>query len=337
MSKDDNAMSRENKGSVISAPYPPADKATMYFIGVTTGKSSIMKVFPAWADYLNLGDVELKGIDLKLHDKPENYREVVEFIRNDPKSYGALVTTHKIDLYQACKKYFDLISHDTHEMGEVSSIYKFREKLAAEAKDGITSGLALNRFLPEDHWKKTRGEVFIMGAGGSSIALSSYIMRHSTKENRPRRIIVSNRSRPRLEEIERIHRHIYKEGNPRIPAEYHLTPEPADNDEICSGLSPGSLVVNGTGLGKDTPGSPLTDEARFPENGIAWEFNYRGDLLFLEQARAQEKKRHLKVIDGWDYFIYGWTRVIADVFHVDIPTEGEAFERISEIAAEHGR
>ena len=32
--------------------YTPAEQRTMYFIGVTTGKSSIMKVFPAWAEEL---------------------------------------------------------------------------------------------------------------------------------------------------------------------------------------------------------------------------------------------------------------------------------------------
>ncbi len=32
--------------------YTPAKERTMYFIGVTTGKSSIMKVFPKWADQL---------------------------------------------------------------------------------------------------------------------------------------------------------------------------------------------------------------------------------------------------------------------------------------------
>ena len=35
--------------------YKPADQRTMYFIGVTTGKSSIMKVLPGlWADELKL-------------------------------------------------------------------------------------------------------------------------------------------------------------------------------------------------------------------------------------------------------------------------------------------
>ncbi len=43
-------------------PFEAATQRTMYFIGVTTGRSSIMKVFPAWSDHLGLGAV-MRGID----------------------------------------------------------------------------------------------------------------------------------------------------------------------------------------------------------------------------------------------------------------------------------
>ena len=42
-----------------------AEKPTFYFVGVTTSKSSIMKVFPKWAEHLGLGDCPIKGIDCK--------------------------------------------------------------------------------------------------------------------------------------------------------------------------------------------------------------------------------------------------------------------------------
>jgi hypothetical protein len=65
-------------------PFPPAEKPTMYFIGVTTHQSSIMKVFPRWAEFLGLGDVAIQGMNFRWHDEPENYRKAVEFIRQDP-------------------------------------------------------------------------------------------------------------------------------------------------------------------------------------------------------------------------------------------------------------
>jgi len=97
-------------------------------------------------------------------------------------------------------------------------------------------------------------------------------------------------------------------------------------------LPPYSLVVNATGLGKDAPGSPLTNACSFPENSLVWELNYRGDLLFMHQAEAQAEEKRLHVEDGWRYFIYGWTQVISEVF--DIPIEGEILDRLSKIASE---
>ena len=49
----------------------------MYFVGVTTAKSMIMRVFPKWARHLALGDCRIRGIDLAQHDTAERYRQVV--------------------------------------------------------------------------------------------------------------------------------------------------------------------------------------------------------------------------------------------------------------------
>jgi len=87
----------------------PAGKATFWFIGVTTGQSSIMRVFPEWARHLGLGDVDIRGIDLVPHDRPERYREVVSFLKSDPLSRGALVTTHKLDLFAAARDMFEAL------------------------------------------------------------------------------------------------------------------------------------------------------------------------------------------------------------------------------------
>ncbi len=312
----------------VNKGYSAATIPTMYFIGVTTAKSSIMKIFPQWADYLKLGDCVISGIDFRPHDDPEAYREAVDFIKNDSLSPGALVTTHKIDLLTACKDMFDELDPYALTMGEVSSISKQDGKLIGHAKDPISSALALEAFLPEGYWENTGAEIFLMGAGGSTIALTSHLMKSVHGSNRPSKIIVSNRSTPRLQEIYNIHRKLGSE----IPIEYILSPAPEQNDIIVNRLAPYSMVINGTGLGKDTPGSPITDAALFPEHGIAWDFNYRGDLIFLDRARAQQETQQLRIEDGWVYFLHGWTQVIAEVFHVDIPTEGPVFNELSNIA-----
>ncbi len=313
--------------------YPAADRPTMYFIGVTTGESSIMKVFPAWAEYLQLGDCVMRGVDLALHDEPARYREIVEHIKTDPLSLGALVTTHKIDLLTACREQFDELDEYADLMGEISSISKRDGRLIGHAKDPITSGLAMEAFLPTDYWGRTGAEAFVMGAGGSAIAITWYLMRADHGANRPAKIIVANRSTPRLEEIARLHKRF--DGD--FPTEYHHTPTPDLSDAVMARLKSGSLVVNATGLGKDAPGSPITAAGPFPPNGIAWDLNYRGELIFLDQARAQQREKNLRIEDGWVYFVHGWTRVIAEVFDVDIPTGGPVFDEVSRIAAEVGK
>ncbi len=305
-----------------------AKEPTMYFIGVTTTKSSIMKVFPEWAKALGI-DAVMKGIDIAIHEKPEVYRKVVEFIKKDPLSMGALVTTHKIDLYDAAKDKFGYLDPLAQAFGELSSISKKDGKLCGHAKDPITAGLSLDEFIPENHFADTGAEVFIMGAGGSAISMGYHLMLEKFVGNYPSKIVIANRSQPRLSEIEKIFKKLDPGG---IQFEYYLTPEPGQNDEVLEKIKEGSVIVNATGLGKDRPGSPLTDNAVFPKNSFIWEINYRGDLKFMHQALDQQEKQQLTVIDGWKYFIYGWTAVISEVFH--IPIEGETLARCDEIASQ---
>ncbi len=313
--------------------YRPATQPTLYFVGVTTAKSSIMKVFPAWAQHLGLKDAVIKGIDFAPHAPASGYRAAVAFIKADPLSLGALVTTHKIDLFHACQDMFDVIDPHARLMGETSCISKRDGKLVCHAKDPISSGLSLDGFLPPRHFATTGAEVFSMGAGGSTIALTWHLMQPSRGADRPARIIVSNRSQHRLDEIRRIHA-----GMPGgVPVDYVLAPRPEDNDAVVAQLKPGSLVINATGLGKDAPGSPLTGAVHLPDQAIVWDLNYRGDLIFLDQARAQQAARQLQIEDGWTYFIHGWTQVIAEVFGINLPVRGPAFDELSRIAHDVGK
>lgn len=303
-----------------------ATQPTMYFIGVTTTKSSIMKLFPLWAKELGFEDAVLKGIDISIHADCKDYRDAVDFIKNDKLSLGALVTTHKIDLYNAAKDMFDYMDPYAQRFEELSSISKKDGRLEGYAKDPISSGLSLEAFIPGDFWMQHGGEAFIMGAGGSALAISSYLMKKEHGDNIPSKIIISNRSKPRLDSaMQKL------EGiNPKVKLEYYECPKEELNDKILKSLKPYSLVVNATGRGKDTPGSPLSGACEFPENSLVWELNYRGELDFLHQAKAQKECKKLHVEDGWIYFIHGWTQVVAEVFHVDI--KGEVFDRCEELA-----
>jgi shikimate 5-dehydrogenase len=285
-------------------------------------------VFPKWAKSLGLKDAVIKGVDFPLRAPAESYRTAVTFLKNDPESLGALVTTHKIDLYRACRDLFDVVDPHALLMGETSCLSKRDGEFVCHAKDPISSGLALDGLLPERHFERTAAEVFSIGAGGSTIALTWHLMQKARGADRPSRIVVSDRNPARLEEIRRVHAELHS----GVPTNYVLAADVTDNDAVLTSLLPGSLVINATGLGKDAPGSPLSEAARFPERAIAWDLNYRGDLLFLDQARAQAAGRSLQVEDGWTYFLHGWTQVIGEVFHVGIPVRGPEFETLSQIA-----
>ena len=310
--------------------YGKAARDTMYFIGVTTGESSILKVFPKWMEAMGV-DLAIKGIDLPIHAAPEAYREAVRFIKADPHSKGALVTTHKIDLYEASKNLFEYLDPYAAAFSELSSISKSKDgkELRGHAKDPITCGMAMEEFIPVNYWKEHPNTgAMIMGAGGSAISMCAYFLRPEFEGNRPAKIVVCNRSRPRLDSLREI---CEKLGTSGVTFEYRLTPEAGGNDKILEAMPEGSLIVNATGLGKDRPGSPISDSARFPKDSLVWEINYRGELDFLHQAKRQEKERGLLIEDGWMYFIYGWTQVIAEVIHREI--RGELLYKLSEIAS----
>jgi hypothetical protein len=119
--------------------------------------------------------------------------------------------------------------------------------------------------------------------------------------DRPALLTVTDRSAVRLDRLRALQERI----NAAVPVTYCAVDGPQDNDALPAALSPGSLLVNATGLGKDRPGSPLSDATRFPERG-----------------------------DGWRYFILGWTAAIAEVFErpispadLDAPTAAAAFAR----------
>lgn len=307
----------------LAAPAAP----TFYFIGVTTGQSSSRKMFPLWMEALGRPAVVWQGIDLPIHADPEIYRQVVTHIAREPLALGALVTTHKIDLLAAARDLFDELGPYARLTGEVSSIAKDGGRLVGRATDPVAGGLSLDAILGADYFSRTGGEVLLLGAGGSALALSLHLLQKPQPGDRPRRIVVVNRSAGRLERL----RQMVEQFATDIRFEYVHNAAPQRNDELLAALPPASLVVNATGMGKDTPGSPLTDAGLFPHKGVVWELNYRGELDFLQQARAQQPARSLTVADGWDYFVHGWSQVISHVLRVEIGPE--LFARLSQLAA----
>ncbi len=271
----------------------------MYFIGVTTSESSIHRIFPQWARLAGFEDAALVGIDIPVGGTPEAYRSAVQTIRDDPAALGALVTTHKVQIYAHARDLFTDFDADAERLREVSCIVHRGARLSGLAIDTLTAGLALRSVVAE---KPFRGDVLIMGAGGAAMALAVHLYR----EHQPSAVVLTDVSAARLEQARNL-----------TPARMVRVSAAEDHDRLIEALAPGSLIVNATGMGKDRSGSPITSRARFPRGGIAWDFNYRGNLLLLEYARTQG----VRAEDGWEYFLHGWSQIMARVLGFELTPE----------------
>lgn len=302
----------------------------MVFVGVTTGGSVINRLFPVWAEILGIAPARLVGMDLSLDVTPGGVRAAIRQIAEDRAVRGALVTTHKIAVYRHAHGLFAGFDGDADRLGEVSAVVKSPAGLIGHAKDLVTAGMALDRLVARDHWRgHPRAQALVLGSGGAGLALAAHLVGRRPAE-RPETLILCDVDG---EALAHARSSLAAIGGGEVVECRHVR-DGSDNDRSMAALPPHSLVVNATGLGKDRPGSPITDAAGFPEHGIVWEFNYRGPRRFLEQAGEQRADRHLTITDGWTYFLYGWAHVIAEVFGIAL--DPPMFERL-EVAANRVR
>ena len=299
----------------------------MHFFGVRTGGSSSLKLFPRWAEVLGLGAARLVGVDLPLDASPAQYRDAVQHIKDDPDVAGALVTSHKLNVVSAAGDLFDGFTDDARLCREVSAIDKRDGKLWGHACDPVNSGLAMDHLLGPDYWRRhPDAAVLSLGAGGATVAWVVYLLTRA--QDRPRTVRLVDVKTDKLDHLQSI---IARFPDSDIDFDLVLNADAATNDRLMADLPPYSLVINATGMGKDLPGSPLTDAGVFPQNGAVWELNYRGERRFLQQAQRQTAERNLIVADGWRYFLHGWSSVISEVFDLDLtPALFARFAAVSE-------
>ena len=77
-------------------------------------------------------------------------------------------------------------------LNEVSCISKRGSRLCGHAKDPISVGLALTSIVDGDYWRRTGGEMLVLGAGGAAMALTLFLHDLAKAgENVPRKLTVS--------------------------------------------------------------------------------------------------------------------------------------------------
>ena len=102
-------------------------------------------------------DAVIKGIDFPLHAEPAAYREAVGFIEDATRCRSARSSRRTRSTCSALATTFSM-SIDPHAalMDETSCLSKRDGKLVCHAKDPISSGLALDGFLPARPFRADR-------------------------------------------------------------------------------------------------------------------------------------------------------------------------------------
>ena len=167
-----------------------ATQRTLYFIGVTTTKSSIMKLYPLWAEPGDRGYGD-QGIDIEIHADPQVYRKVVEFIKQDELSMGALVTTHR-SIYLTAARTSSIMSTPTPRclgslcIAKKNGSWKLPPRTTSQR--ALHGGLYSPKLLEGPRW---RGLIM---ARRRAIAISSNLLNKQNGANVPSKVIISNRS-----------------------------------------------------------------------------------------------------------------------------------------------
>lgn len=279
---------------------------TIRFVGVSTAGSLIHEVFPRWARVLGIEAVVV-GTDVPRDAPPGRYREVLGTIREDRDCLGAVITSHKTALFSAARDEFESLDPLAVSCREVNSVRNDSGLLRGYARDPISVGRVVDEIWPE-----LDADLMCIGSGGTAIALARHLL---ARGQRGRMRFVDHGTAQARHFAEIV-------ADDRIEA----AAAPGPHDAMVADSSPGTLIVNATGAGKDHEGSPVTDEVQFPAECAFWDLNYRGDLRMLAAARAQAEDRTLRVHDGTSLFCHGWAAALTAVLDLpEDPRRAEAF------------
>ncbi|MBM9467854.1 hypothetical protein [Nakamurella leprariae] len=287
------------------------------FIGISTAGSSVHRAFPVWAPVFAPGAC-LRGVDLPEDADPEQFRRLLVAMRDNPAVHGAVVTSHKLRLHRAAHDLLDAadtLVHLTHEINSLDT----RDGVRAFARDAESLDVVL-RVPGVLHGG---APLVCIGAGGSAIALllatrldvpATITAGAPVPAAAARPLTILGRRQASLDEIAGVAQRcgIDQEGPDLV-----LATDSVSYRARLTDLPAGSVVINATGLGKTAPGSPLAGPEAFPPGIVAWDFNYRGPLTFLEQARAAG----VPTEDGWDYFLAGWSCALAAITGTELTDE----------------
>jgi shikimate dehydrogenase len=296
------------------------------FLGVTTRFSAVHRVFDRWSDCLG-SRLVLRSMDLPLKSNPGAYRSFVADIRNGRNDLrGAVITSHKVGVYEAASQLLDVITPTASRLGEVGMIYWREGRLVGDASDPFAILKVARRLLTaSESWKNGPRAAIILGGGGAGVALADSLIHE--KDLGCTRVTIAEIDSERVLTL----RSQISSWSPPFPVQVQLVKH--SSDDLVSGAGSGSLIANASGLGKDRPGSPISEFAVFPHGAIAWEFNYRFiaqvQPTFWDISLRQAQSQTLTLEDGWDYFVWNWLEMLSNIVGLSPDSFYLCFSRVA--------
>lgn len=293
------------------------------FVGDDTSRSRALTAVPRWSRCLG-SSLQVQPVEMPVGARSDVYQRVIDDLTSDPKVAGAVITGHKVAMYEAAAHRCSYVSPEARRLRECNVLAARTDGLAAYATDVRSIGSEVDQI-----WPPSAAPVVCLGAGGSAAALCLHLLRRRLA---PRSIIVCERDPARVAEFIDLFN-----ATADMPPDVELRVETGAStwDDVVASTRSGALVVNATGLGKTDHCSPLSSTAVFPRHATVWDLNYRGPLPFLAQGRAQAERFGLAVHDGWRLFALGWLAALGSVLDVS-PTAGLEGSFVA-IAEEVGR
>jgi shikimate dehydrogenase len=79
--------------------------AVIMFVGVTTGSSLIHRAMTSWNPLLG-ASCDLRGVDIPVGADDDCYRRLLDEVTSDDSVAGAVITTHKLRVFETCRTRF---------------------------------------------------------------------------------------------------------------------------------------------------------------------------------------------------------------------------------------
>src|SRR6185312_6514457 len=240
------------------------------FLGISSRGSLIHKVVKDFVGPWGL-HVAITCCDLPMSTDAKVYREVLLTLEQDAGISGAVVTAHKVALYRAAHDLLIEVSPQCRALEEIGALKRSNRGLIGHATDEAALRRSLTSILEPSHGISR--DVLVLGCGGAGLALVS-VLSETTFALQVRSITVFEKKASRRAELHRLFAQNGCLWKIRLLSS-------CDINSAIEQSAENALIVNATGLGKETGDCPVGDII-FPRHSIAWDFNYRGPLPFLE-------------------------------------------------------